>query len=76
MITTLQNMLPTIEAWPAEDQEVLADIARDIESGRTGVYHASAAELAGIDRGLADARAKRFAPDSAVAAVLAKFRNA
>ena len=76
MITTLKLMLPTIEAWPAEDQEALAEVAREIETGRTGVYHASPAELAGIDRGLADARAKRFASDSAVAAIRAKFRSA
>lgn len=41
-----------------------------------GVYHATPEELAGIDRGLDDARAGRFAADAEVAAVFAKYRPA
>ena len=75
MIDALKDMLPRIDAWPAEDQEALLEAARSIEAERTGVYQASAAELAAIDRGLDDARAGRFASAGAVAEVCAKFRG-
>ena len=75
MITALKDMLPPIEAWPAEDQEALLEAARSIEAERTGVYQASAAQLAAIDRGLDDARAGRFASAGAVAEVRAKLRG-
>jgi hypothetical protein len=52
MITALKNMLSQIDRWPSEDQEALLEAARSIEAERTGVYHASEAELAAIDRGL------------------------
>ena len=76
MIANLKEMLPKIEKWPSEDQEALADAAREIEMGRMGVYSASSAELAGIDRGLADSRNGRFASEQVVAAIRAKFQTA
>jgi hypothetical protein len=75
MITALKNMLPRIDRWPSEDQEALFEAARGIEAERAGVYHASEAELAAIDRGLDDARAGRFASDDAAAKVRRKFRG-
>lgn len=75
MITALKNMLPRIESWPSEDQETLVEAARSIEAERDGVYHASEAELAVIDRGLNDARAGRFASDHFTAKARAKFRS-
>jgi predicted transcriptional regulator len=76
MIAALKQMLPKIEAWPADDQQALLEAARAIESERTGVYYASSDELAAIDRGLEDARHGRFASESAVEAVRAKLRGA
>ena len=75
---------PLIEATtraatsPAPDFDVeLAAGAGEIEAGLTvGTYHPTAAELAGIDRGLADARAGRFATAKQVAAVFARYRRA
>src|ERR1700727_2465682 len=61
MITTLKNLLPDIESWPAEDQRELAEAARDIEARRQGLYRASREELEGIDAGLADLRHGRIA---------------
>ena len=75
MIATLKDMLPRIGAWPDEDQEALVEAARGIEAERTGVYQASAGELAAVDRGLDDARAGRFADPEALAEVRAKFRG-
>jgi predicted transcriptional regulator len=75
MITALKNMLPRIDAWPVEDQEASLEAARSIEAERSGVYQASAADLAAIDRGLSDARAGRFATVEAAAKVRAKFRG-
>jgi len=75
MIAALKDLLPRIEAWPSEDQEALVEAARGIEAERTGVYQATPAELAAIDRGLDDVRRGRFATVEALAEVRAKFRG-
>jgi hypothetical protein len=75
MISALKDALKAAETWPEEDQEALLEAARDIEAQRSGVYEATPEELAAVDRGLADARAGRFASDEAVAAVKATFRR-
>jgi predicted transcriptional regulator len=67
MIPALKSLVPTIEAWPDEDQAKLVDAARMIAAERSGTYHASAEELIGIDRGLADAEQGRFASDEKLA---------
>lgn len=72
----LTEVLERVEAWPAEAQDQLAAIALDIEADLSGEdYHPTAAELAGIDRGLRAAEQGRFATDEEVEAVLAKFRR-
>lgn len=72
----LKDVMERVESWPKEAQEELAEIAREMETGlQGGVYHASAEELAGIDRGLKAAREGRFASDQDVEAVLAKHRR-
>jgi hypothetical protein len=76
MIAALKSLVPAIEAWPDEDQALLAETARMIEAQRRGVYHATKEELAGIERGLADAVAGRFASDEQLEEVLARFRRA
>jgi hypothetical protein len=73
MISALKDALKAAETWPEEDQEALVEAARDIEARRTGVYHATADELVGIDRGLEAAREGRVASDEAVAAVKGSF---
>ena len=75
MNSALKDMLRRIDEWPADDQEALLEAARSIEAERSGVYQASAAELAAIDRGLDDVRAGRFSTAEAVAKVRAKFRG-
>jgi predicted transcriptional regulator len=72
----LKDVMERLESWPAEVQEELAEIAREMEAGlHGGTYRASMEELAGIDRGLKAAAEGRFASDEAVAAVLAKHRH-
>jgi predicted transcriptional regulator len=74
---TLKDAMERVATWPAEAQEELAEIALEIDAGlRGGVYHATAEELAGIDRGLKAAREGRFATDKHVEAVFAKHRRA
>jgi hypothetical protein len=73
---TLSNVLKRVEAWPADAQDQLAEVALEIEAGLSGKeYEPSPAELAGIDRGLRDAAEGRFARDSDVEAVFAKLRK-
>ena len=63
------------ETWPEEAQEELAEIAREIEAGLGGMYHATPEELAGIDRGIRQADAGRFASDQEVEDTFAKYRG-
>ena len=42
-----------MESWPREDQEELAEFAREIEARRSGVYVVDAEEDAAIREGLA-----------------------
>jgi hypothetical protein len=52
-VTTItKKLLEQVESWPQEDQEELAEFAREIEARRTGVYHARPEELAAIDEAL------------------------
>jgi predicted transcriptional regulator len=73
----LAEVLERVEQWPAQAQDELAEIARDLEASLTGGdYEASAAELAGIDRGLRAADEGRFASDQQADAALTKLRDA
>jgi predicted transcriptional regulator len=66
-----------VEAWPEEAQAALAEIALEMDEAlQGGLYHPSDEELAGIDRGLADAGAGHVGPPDAVATLLAKHRPA
>ena len=72
----LKEILRRIETWPSEAKDELAEIAREMEVAlRGGLYHASAEELAGIDRGLKAADEGRFASEADVERVFAKHRR-
>ena len=73
MIAILKQMLPTIENWPAEDQEALAEAAREIEAERTGVYAMTPEEAAAVDEGLAQADRGEFASEEEVAALWKRY---
>jgi hypothetical protein len=69
MNNALQRLVPMIEAWPDEDQEALAEAAREIEAMRTGVYTLSPAEDAAAVEGLQQADRGQFADDARIRAL-------
>jgi hypothetical protein len=64
MNSVTKQILQKVAGWPEEDQQELAELARDIEARRTGVYELSDDERAAI----ADARRGAFASDDEAAA--------
>ena len=72
----LTEILERVEAWPAAIENELAEFALELDAGfKQGEYEPTPEELAGIDRGLRAAAEGRFASDSQVEAVFAKFRG-
>lgn len=68
MITkTFKDVMEHAATWPREDQDELAEYAREIEARRTGVYTMSDDERQAVDIGLAQADRGDFAPDALVA---------
>jgi hypothetical protein len=59
MNSRTKDILQKVAGWPVEDQEELAELAREIEARRSGVYELSDAERAAI----VDARRGAFASD-------------
>jgi predicted transcriptional regulator len=75
MTALAKKLLEAVETWPLEDQEELAEYAREIRGRRTGIYQLTEDECAGIERGLADMRAGRFATDEQIAAIFQRARS-
>ena len=63
----LKEMIEHAESWPREDQEELAEYAREIEARRTGVYTMSDDERAAVGKGLAEADRGEFVSDELLA---------
>jgi predicted transcriptional regulator len=59
----LADVLRRAESWPQEDQEALAEYAREIEARRTGVYRLTDQERAAVREGLAEADRGEFVSD-------------
>ncbi len=68
----IRSVLESVYSWPAEDQEELAELAREIEARRTGTYQATPEELRAID----EADRSGVATDAEVEAAFKAFRNA
>jgi predicted transcriptional regulator len=49
-----KDILARVATWPAEDQDELAELAREIEARRTGVYEPTPEEETAIREGLAE----------------------
>jgi predicted transcriptional regulator len=67
MIKTLKDALKLAATWPTEDQEELAEHAREIVARRASVYMMSDDERAAVRRGLAEADRGEFVPDEVIA---------
>ena len=76
MTQSVKEILGRVQEWPEEDQHELAEIARDIEARRSGVYHASAEELQAIDEALGQVARGEVATKEAIEAAFARFRHA
>ena len=76
MSPKVKEILQHVASWPEEDQEELAEVARDIEARRTGMYRLSEEERHAIQKSLAEVRAGRFASDAEIDAIFAKARAA
>lgn len=73
---SLAAVLDRVETWPAAAQDQLAEIAVELEASLTDEpYEPTAAEIAGIERGLRDVEQGRIASDADVEAVLRKLRG-
>ena len=67
MSPSTKRLLEQVESWPEEDQEELAEFAREIEARRSGIYTMSDDERAAVRRGLAEADRGEFVPDDVIA---------
>jgi hypothetical protein len=71
----MKKLFERVGAWPPEDQDDLAEYAREIEARRTGVYDATPEELAAIDEALGEIARGKLASKEEVEAAFAKFRS-
>jgi hypothetical protein len=58
----INSVLEGVRSWPNEDQEELAEFAREIEARRTGLYALSEDERSAI----AEAEKEEIVPDDKV----------
>jgi predicted transcriptional regulator len=65
----LKEVIEHAENWPLEDQQELAEYAREIEARRTGVYTMSTQERVAVRKGLAEADRGQFVSEKRVAEV-------
>jgi predicted transcriptional regulator len=65
-MNTLKDVLEHAATWPQEDQDKLAEYAREIEARRTGIYTLSDDERLAVAKGLAEADRGEFVPDATV----------
>jgi len=75
MTPATKKLLEQVESWPRQDQEELAEYAREIEARRTGFYDATPEELAAIDEALGQVARGELATKEEVEAAFARFRG-
>lgn len=63
----LKEVIEHAETWPLEDQQELAEYAREIEARRTGIYTMSDQERAAVNKGLTEANRGEFVSEERVA---------
>ena len=67
MTKAFKDVMEHAATWPPEDQDELAEFAREIEARRTGIYKLSDDERSAAGRGLAEADRGEFVSDELVA---------
>jgi hypothetical protein len=68
MSPNARQILDRVSAWPQEDVDELADMARDIEARRTGVYDVTPEEETAIREGLAELERGEWTSEEAMRA--------
>jgi hypothetical protein len=76
MNESTKDLLKKVETWAEQDQQELAEVVRDIEARRVGVYHAMPEELEAIDQALGEIARGEIASKESIEAAFAKFRRA
>ena len=61
-----KTLLERVQSWPEEDQEELAEIAREIEARRSGLYRLSDDERTAVRAGMDAARRGDFASEEEI----------
>jgi predicted transcriptional regulator len=69
----INTVLEGVRSWPEEDQEELAELAREIEARRTGVYIMNDEERVAVRRGLDEATRGEFVSDEEIDAFWKKY---
>ena len=69
----INAVLESVRSWPQQDQEELAELAREIEARRTGVYVMSEEERAAVHEGLEQARRGEFVSDDEMNALWKRY---
>jgi len=69
----INAVLEGVRSWPEQDQEELAELAREIEARRSGVYVMSDEERAAVQEGLDQARRGEFMSDDEMNAFWKKY---
>ena len=76
MTKVWDDLLRRVQSWPEDAQQELAQVALEIEAElNQGDYIATPDELRGIDRGLSEAAAGKFAEAEEIEALFAKYRR-
>ena len=68
MSQNARQILDRVSAWPQKDVDELADMARDIEARRTGVYDVTPEEETAIREGLAELERGEWTSEEAMRA--------
>jgi predicted transcriptional regulator len=69
----INAVLESVRSWPEQDQEELAELAREIEARRSGLYVMSDEERAAVQEGLEQARRGEFVSDDEMDAFWKKY---
>ena len=69
----ISAVLESVRSWPEQDQEELAELAREIEARRSGVYVLNDDERAAVQEGLDQAQRGEFVPDDEMDAFWKKY---